>query len=208
MIKSRRYLESRNLPRPSSESGMDFTQFKLAFSFANFQWSPRNVGTVLGWFTACLVLQTPSHAAEQFTAGWSETVMLRPGNIESSAKLDTGARTSSIHAPDVSIYENKGIKRAKFYFTGSDGTNVIIDRPIVRIAHIKNLSGPTLERPVINLSVCLANANHEVEFTLADRKGFNYPVLLGRRFLRKAGIAVNSLKRNIHRPQCGEAGQP
>ncbi|MEN8720357.1 MAG: RimK/LysX family protein, partial [Oceanococcaceae bacterium] len=41
-------------------------------------------------------------------AGWVEKVRLLPGEIPLKAKLDTGAKTSSLHAEDISLFERDG----------------------------------------------------------------------------------------------------
>ena len=43
---------------------------------------------------------------------------------------------------------------------------------------------PPVTRPVVEMSFCINSHIYHAQFTLADRGNFNYPVLLGRRFLQ------------------------
>jgi len=51
------------------------------------------------------------------------------------------------------------------------------------------------ERPVITIGVCLGNLFQETEVTLFDRTGFNFALLLGRRFLAGKVLVDSSRKR-------------
>lgn len=120
-------------------------------------------------------------------AGWVEKVHLLPGEIPLKAKLDTGAKTSSLHAEDISLFERDGAKWVRFQLRLTDAEDkphdLTIERPRVRRVRIKEHEGEYDRRPVIEMRFCLGGKVHEAEFTLTDRGRFVYPVLLGRRFL-------------------------
>ena len=175
--------------------------FLVCSSIAKKQ-SHRIAFFALNWLAIGILFSISAHAENPTIVGWSEKVLLFPGNIESTAKMDTGARTSSIHAPEITIYQKNNENWVKFIFYNKKGQNVKIDRPIVRTAQIKDLTGPAQQRPVIMLGVCLGSLYHETEFTLFDRKGFNFRILLGRRFLQKANILVNSQLKRLLKPAC------
>ncbi|MFW5427427.1 MAG: ATP-dependent zinc protease [Methylophagaceae bacterium] len=147
--------------------------------------------------TMCIVLFISNiscklAAAEQIqqliTAGWLESVLLQPDNIRMRAKLDTGAKTSSLHAVDIKRFERKGQQWVRFR-TGVDEM-VEITLPLVRDVKIKDHKLKAAIRPVVEMKICLHNEIFTSEFSLIDRSPFNYPILLGRSLLQQ-GIIVD-----------------
>ncbi len=121
--------------------------------------------------------------------GWLETVFLRPMNLHATAKLDTGAKTSSVHASKIEHFNRDGAPWVRFEFIASKGKEATkIERPLVRKAVIKERLSRSSTREVVLLTICKNGKEYETEFTLNDRSNFNYPMLLGRSFL--AGIAL------------------
>lgn len=128
-------------------------------------------------------------AAGKVIAGWIEKVRILDIRDEPiKAKLDSGANTSSIHAIDVKQFERDGDDWVRFTFVDKDGAKKELERPIVRGVKIKDLGGDADRRPVIELDMCFDGRVHKTQFTLSDRSGFNYRILLGRRFMK--GVAV------------------
>lgn len=141
------------------------------------------------------------------TLGWIERAHLYPGKMALEAKLDTGAQTSSLHCK-CQPFNQDGKEWVRFQIQGTDGRTVVVERPIIRTARITRQSGHDEFRPVVMIGLCLANRYREVEFTLVDRTGFEYPLLVGRNFLRHEKILVHSGKKNMHDPSCTEAQTP
>ena len=126
---------------------------------------------------------------EKLIMGWLETIYLQPGNLKVTAKLDTGAKTSSVHASKIEHFVKSGDPWVRFLFSpDKDSETVKIERPLIRTAIIKERLAGSSKRDVVALTFCKNGKNYETEFTLNDRSNFNYPVLLGRSFL--AGIAL------------------
>lgn len=140
--------------------------------------------------------------------GWNERVRLYPGGIMVEAKLDTGANTSSIDASDVSIYRKNGLDRVRFKFTNNQNKSIAMDRPVRRIARVKDLTGPTQERAVVRLGICIGTTYKIADFTLFDRDGFDFRLLVGRRLLRQLGAAVAANQRYTHEPVCENVKSP
>ncbi len=122
------------------------------------------------------------------TAGWLEGVLLQPWNIRMRAKLDTGAKTSSLHAVDIRRFKKEGEQWVRFY-TGTKSL-VKIEMPLVRDVKIKDHKLKAAVRPVVEMTFCLHNQLFTSEFSLIDRSPFNYPILLGRTMLQQ-GIIVD-----------------
>ena len=78
----------------------------------------------------------------------------------------------------------------------------MIERPVKRVARIRDLNGPDQIRNVIEIGICLGDTYAVTEVTLFDRTGFNYRLLLGRSFLKKAGIVVDPDATHITKPRC------
>ncbi len=130
---------------------------------------------------------------KHLTAGWLEYVVLEPWQIKLRAKLDTGAKTSSLHALDLQRFERDGQPWVRFSTEGKQNeiTTKPIELPIKRDVKIKSHHHDPAVRPVVELSFCLNGHIYHGEFSLVDRSQFNYAVLLGRRIL-KQGIIVDS----------------
>lgn len=121
--------------------------------------------------------------AAPVVAGWVETGWLGEPPLKVKVKLDTGAKTSSIHAAQYRAYERDGIRRVSFKLTNNDGGELSVDRPVVRTTTIRRAGVEKHDRPVIRLKICVAGVTSETEFTMADRSELTYPVLVGRSFL-------------------------
>jgi hypothetical protein len=126
------------------------------------------------------------------TAGWLENVVLQPWNIKLRAKLDSGAKTSSLHAKDIEYFKRDGYKWVRFLTFSDNEKNplVSIEVPLVRTVKIKRHNLKSKIRPVVFMTFCLDGEIYNGEFSLNDRSKFHYPILLGRRLLQQ-GILVD-----------------
>jgi len=126
------------------------------------------------------------------TAGWLESVVLQPWNIKLRAKLDSGAKTSSLHATDIEYFKRDGYKWVRFQTFDDKETKplVPIEAPLIRTVKIKRHNLKSKTRPVVDLAFCLDGEIYNGEFSLNDRSKFHYPILLGRRMLQQ-GIIVD-----------------
>jgi hypothetical protein len=141
----------------------------------------------IAFLSACLALASTGSMASPSVLGWLEGGFLQPWGVRVRAKLDTGALTSSIHAENVVTFERNGETWVRFHFPFGkkegfeDGFS--IEKPIVRTVTVKEHDGRHDERLSVNIDLCVDGNTFPVEFTLADRSEFNYPILLGRRAL-------------------------
>ncbi|MCX8049267.1 MAG: ATP-dependent zinc protease [Methylohalobius sp.] len=127
-------------------------------------------------------------------AGWVEWVILEPWELTLKGKLDTGAKTSSLHAVDIEYFKRDGQDwvRFKTFNPRHKSKTLTVERPLLRDVKIKRHTAAHQERPVVTLDVCLGNRMINAEFSLIDRGRFNYPVLLGRRLLQQEKILVDA----------------
>jgi hypothetical protein len=116
-------------------------------------------------------------------AGWLEEAWVGVPGASLSAKLDTGADTSSLHAEDVRIERRDGRSIVLFVLTDRSGERRRIEAALVRHVSIRRSGARSDRRPVVSLPLCVAGTRGVTEFTLADRSGLDHPVLVGRSFL-------------------------
>ena len=128
--------------------------------------------------------------------GWCEMVDIPSlGLSQVHAKMDTGAATSSIHASRVKPVIRDNNPWVEFWFRPNAGEKprryeaAIIDRRTVRSSN-----GLREERYVIAAQFCFGTLCWQGQLTLANRRSMAFPLLIGRRALRR-GFLVNSGRR-------------
>lgn len=123
----------------------------------------------------------------KITIGWREWVSLPELGIQNiKAKVDSGAKTSALHAYLLEPFVEGGKKKIKFSIhpiqkkTDISKTCVatVIDQRIVM-----DSGGHREERFVINTSILLGTKKWTIEITLTNRDTMAYRMLLGRQAL-------------------------
>lgn len=137
------------------------------------------------------------------TIGWIEHVSIQPQHMLMKAKIDTGADNSSVHAEGITIKEKDGVKLVNFTIRNKQDEAVQMERPLLRYALIKRKDAEPLQRPVVEMDLCLGNTMKTVHVNLANRENFKYRMLIGRSFL-KQGYLVDANRQYIEEPACGE----
>jgi hypothetical protein len=136
--------------------------------------------------------------------GWREWISLPDLDVDKiSAKVDTGAHTSSLYATHIKVFEHDGNEFAKFRVTyGKPGKRKFstTQAPLVGFRKIKSSTGETEERPVIKTSVCIMGQCWKSEITLTSRQSMQFPMLLGRACLKKRFI-VDPSRANLSAEQ-------
>ena len=122
------------------------------------------------------------------TIGWRERLALPSLGIERiTAKIDTGARTSSLHAFSVEEYHDGGAPWVRFgvhpYRRRTD-YEVWCEALVVDERAVKSSTGEETHRYFIVSTVLLGGAEWDMEISLADREGMGYRMLLGRSALQ------------------------
>ena len=123
--------------------------------------------------------------------GATEWVFLSPPGRYLSARVDTGAETSSISARNIVRFERDGKRWVSFDLdTGNADNDIHLEVPLERNVLIRQASFDDVDRrPVVVFDVKLGDNLHQpTEFTLADRSRMSYPVLLGRSFLKDVAV--------------------
>jgi hypothetical protein len=129
--------------------------------------------------------------------GWREWVGLPDLGIPAiKAKIDTGARTSALHAYYVTRFERDGQPWVSFGLHPQQRdslTCIECEAPIKDIRHVTDSGGHTEERVVIETSLLINGLTMPIEVTLTDRENMRFRMLLGRSALKK-GFWVDSSK--------------
>lgn len=124
--------------------------------------------------------------------GAKEWVTIEAIDTRFTARVDTGAATSSLNAVNMQEFERDGHKWVRFNLANNDNIddeNQWISAPIVRHVNVRQTSSEELQRrAVVELRVGLGSLNEKVLFTLADRSQMTHPILLGREFIKDIAI--------------------
>ena len=123
--------------------------------------------------------------------GWREWVALPGLAVDHvKAKIDTGARTSALHAWDVTVAGDH-VRFTVHPFQGDDETVVCSQAPLITHREVRSSNGLVEVRPVIEAEVVMGEQRVAVELTLATRDDMGFRMLLGRQALRRLGFAVD-----------------
>lgn len=102
------------------------------------------------------------------------------------AKIDTGARTSSLHATDIERFDRGGQRWVRFILDLGQGRNEAVTCEVPRADRriITSSNGESQDRFIIRTQVVLGEHTFRAEFSLADRSDMKFPILIGRTALR------------------------
>lgn len=125
---------------------------------------------------------------EPAIVGWREWIALPGLGIPRiKAKLDTGARSASLHAYDIRRFRRKGTSMARFRVHPVQRdfkTTVEAEAPVVGQRKVRSSSGQVSIRWVIETDLELLGRVYPVEITLTRRDEMGFRMLLGRQALR------------------------
>ncbi|MCA9270677.1 MAG: ATP-dependent zinc protease [Planctomycetales bacterium] len=120
--------------------------------------------------------------------GWREWAALPAWNIAAiKAKVDTGARTSSIHAARIERFRRQGKDWLRFDIHPMQRdaqTTVHVEAELVEYRKVTSSNGQTSLRPVVETQLQLSELTWTIELTLAGRDAMGFRMLLGREALR------------------------
>lgn len=99
------------------------------------------------------------------------------------ARIDSGAKTSSLHAINIHFFTRDGVQWAGFEvhpIQENRKITVHCEAPVIDHRVIKSSSGDKEKRPVIRVPLAIGEKSWAIEVTLTDRDSMGYRMLLGR----------------------------
>ncbi|MFO1435856.1 MAG: RimK/LysX family protein [Gammaproteobacteria bacterium] len=137
--------------------------------------------------------------------GWREWVALPEFNIRAiKAKIDTGARTSALHAFSVERFFERGRPRVRFQVhPWRMRTDIVVscETDIIDERVVTDSGGHSEKRVVIATDIIIADRRETIEITIADRDTMRYRMLLGRTAIRNRMTVDPSYSYRLGRPQ-------
>jgi len=117
--------------------------------------------------------------------GWREWVSLPDLNLPAyKVKVDTGARTSALHAHDIERFtDSNGQQMLRFIVLPVQRNHNIMrhcEAPLVDVRNVTDSGGHTESRHVIATTMELAGVAKTIEITLTERRDMLFRMLLGR----------------------------
>lgn len=120
--------------------------------------------------------------------GWREWIALPELGIDRiKVKVDTGARSSSLHAYDIERYVEDGRAMVRFRvhpIQRESRTTVSARAELVDRRSVRSSSGAETLRPVIETDVSFLDRRWPIELTLSRRDEMGFRMLLGRQAVR------------------------
>jgi hypothetical protein len=126
--------------------------------------------------------------------GWREwTALPEIGIKRLKCKVDTGARTSALHAFYVETYTKGNIVRVRFGIhplQGQRHREIHCDAPVLDQRQVTDSGGHREVRVVIKTPICMGDRTWPIELTLTNRDSMTFRMLLGRTAI-KGGYLVD-----------------
>ena len=130
---------------------------------------------------------------KRLLAGWRETVSLPDlGLTGFKAKIDTGARTTALHATNITVREVDGHPWVEFLPDHDAFDRAEVCRmPVLHTRKITNTGGVPQERLIVATRLRIGGRTERIEVSLTDRSDMKFPIIIGRSALRLLRLNVN-----------------
>lgn len=121
--------------------------------------------------------------------GWREWIRLAEfSDVPIKAKIDTGARTSSLHAFNLKLSTSPDVTMAAFEIhplQRSGGLVQSVEAEVIEFRDVRSSTGHTEHRPVVRTPVTIGKYCFEIDITLTSRDQMGFRMLLGRSAIRR-----------------------
>ncbi|MGB3671362.1 MAG: RimK/LysX family protein [Phormidesmis sp.] len=123
------------------------------------------------------------------TIGWRERLALPElAVISVKAKIDTGARSSALHAFDIELFKRDDVDFVRFKVHPSQRNKkkvITAEAKLLEMRTVKNSGGQAETRPVIRTIVSTNDQQWPIDLTLTNRDMMGFRMLLGREAVRR-----------------------
>ncbi len=121
--------------------------------------------------------------------GWREEVTLPDFRLKDiKAKIDTGAKTSALHAKEIKYTRVNGKKHVSFIVEHDDGKKTHLEVPLLDEREIRSSTGEKTLRPVVKTIIKMGEVEFKAEITLINRDLMGFKMLIGREALNNRFI--------------------
>ena len=138
--------------------------------------------------TKSVTVAAPAKKRIKKIIGWREWVHLPDlAATRIKAKIDTGARTSALHAFDITPFTKNGVAYVRFVIHPVQGRHkpeVVGIAAVVDYRGVKDSGGRIEQRYVIRTTLKINTARWPIELTLTNRDQMGFRMLVGREALR------------------------
>ena len=139
---------------------------------------------------------------QELVIGWREWASLPElGILKIKVKVDTGARTSSLHAFDVEEFKQGGKTYVRFKVHPEQKSNrstIKAEAELIEKRKVKDSGGKVTIRPVIRVQIQIGSWTWPIEITLISRDEMGFRMLLGRQALMSMFL-VNPARSFLHK---------
>ncbi|MGJ5618922.1 30S ribosomal protein S6--L-glutamate ligase [Sulfitobacter sp. MF3-043] len=137
---------------------------------------------------------------DKLTFGWEEWIALPDLGLPAiKAKVDTGARTSALHAHDIEVFGPPAKPKVRFNvhpIAGRDDISITCSAPLIDRREVTSSNGESEQRFVISTTLDVAGQSWPIDVTLTNRAGLSSRMLLGRQALNEH-INISATERRL-----------
>lgn len=116
------------------------------------------------------------------------------------AKIDTGAFTSSLHCHHIEPFLKNDERWIRFFILDPDHdayNDQKLEMPLFDQREVKSSNGERELRYFVQTEIQFYDKVYAIEFSLTDRSAMKYPLLIGRKFLKKGPFLVDVTHKNL-----------
>jgi hypothetical protein len=124
------------------------------------------------------------------------------GITDVAAKVDTGAFGCALHCHHIQVVQHQGKEMLHFQVLDPSHPEFNADHHYAaefRLKAVRNSSGEVEERYAIRTTIRIFGKLYRTEFSLANRMAMKYPVLIGRKFVKRKFLVDVRLKNLSHK---------
>ncbi len=128
--------------------------------------------------------------------GWKEWLALPDLGIPAlKAKIDTGAKTSALHAFKIEPFLKENTEHIRFWFhpiQNQSDVEIVYEAPVFDKRAVRDSGGHSEERYVIKTTAHIGGKQFPIEITLTSRENMQFRMLFGRSAITSGQFIVDS----------------